>query len=290
MRTCESEVDDPAKARILIAITFYYRAERLQFLCQVLQGLAEFPVELMKVVIITNANDREVLSIRRLCDILLAKEKAYELEPVPSELLERNKFAMTWHHKTLIINPFLEGVEKWTHFICLEDDIKISFRNFCYFMRYRGPLGKHGVIPSFIRVEYNYRDNFLYLVDQVRSTLLEGRPFVRFGDIEFRTVDGPFSAMYMLDRELAAEYAASPAFDISRSESVSGGWGVPERAAMGLCFTNIPQGYRCRVVVPRHVSGMMPDPMSWVFHLPNKYTNELNKAGFGTVRLDQAFE
>src|SRR5262245_49365048 len=121
MRTRESEVDDPGKARILVAITFYYRAERLQFLCRVLQGLAEFSVELMKVAVVTNANDREVLCIRRLCDILMTNEKAYVIEPVPSELLERNRFAMTWHHKTLIIDPFLNDIGKWTHFIYLED-------------------------------------------------------------------------------------------------------------------------------------------------------------------------
>ncbi|TGP14594.1 hypothetical protein, partial [Mesorhizobium sp. M1D.F.Ca.ET.231.01.1.1] len=48
-----------------------------------------------------------------------------------------------------------ENHGRYTHFIYLENDIRLSFLNFCYFVEFREALRGLGLLPSFIRVEYN---------------------------------------------------------------------------------------------------------------------------------------
>jgi hypothetical protein len=43
-------------ARVLVAITFQFRSDRLSFLAEVLQSLAEYPIKAMDVVIVTNTS------------------------------------------------------------------------------------------------------------------------------------------------------------------------------------------------------------------------------------------
>src|SRR5579862_2977077 len=124
---------NPWRARILCAITFHFLPQRLGFLSEVLRSLAEFDVAAIDVSIITNTTDStDTNLLKRLC-----------AESFPGHRAEIRSFGnlthpyeLTWCHKSLIAEQFLDQRYSYTHFLYLEDDIRLSFSNFCYFNEY----------------------------------------------------------------------------------------------------------------------------------------------------------
>ena len=196
---------------------------------------------------------------------------------------------LPWCHKYLISDEFVSENSSYTHFIYVEDDILLSYNNFLYFLYYNTILERYGLIPSFQRVEYNNNDNTLYFLDQIGVSTLSGRESVEVGNYSFVNLDFPYNATYILDRNLAIEYLASPSFDRERSKNVKPDWGIAERAAMGLCFENCPNGFANRYASPVDRKTMTTPCWSWVYHLPNNYTQNKFKP-FGKTRVDQLFD
>lgn len=48
--------------RILVSITFHYRAARLEYLFGVIRALSEYPVEVLDIVVVTNVDNEEKLT------------------------------------------------------------------------------------------------------------------------------------------------------------------------------------------------------------------------------------
>ena len=95
----------------------------------------------------------------------------------------------------------------------------------------------------------------------------------RYGDHIFVNPWSAYTGMYLLDAELAREYAASASFDPETSKNVSN-WEVRERAAMGLAFEAIPEGCTSRLVLPVLAETKLPPICSWIYHLPNNYADD----------------
>ena len=95
---------------------------------------------------------------------------------------------------------------------------------------------------------------------------------VRVGAFAFVALDNPYCALFVLDRALPREYAASDWFHMGASMSVSP-WRTRERAAMGLCWEHPPHGFPVRHVVPVDETAMIVAPCSHVRHLPGNYAN-----------------
>ena len=176
----------------------------------------------------------------------------------------------------------------YTHFVYVEDDILLSYNNFCYFLHYRDALRAHGLIPSFQRVEYNNTDNKLYFLDQVGISSFQARKQIEIEGYTFVNLDFPHIAMYILDRELAVEYSTSRSFDVKRSVEVKPDWRICERASMGVCFENPPAGFSQRYVSPVDRASMTTAPWSWVYHLPNNYAQNRFQP-FAKTRVEQLF-
>jgi hypothetical protein len=280
-------------ARILAAVTFHYRESRLRYLFQVVRALTAYPVEILEVVIITNVDDDMALQqIRDVCAPLFTtfsvrprSKKNLLIESFPKLA---NPWLLPWSHKHLIADRFLNTESTYTHFIYVEDDVLISFDNFCYFIHYREILKEKRLIPSFQRIEYNDADNRLYLLDQIGVTDFSSKVRVDLDGYAFVNLDYPFNAMFILDRELALEYVETPSFDRERSKAVGPGWDVACRAAMGLCFEAPPQGFAARYVSPVDPSTLTTPCWSWVYHLPNNYAKDRLKP-FAKTRTDQQF-
>ena len=278
--------------RILAAITFHYRQARLEHLFSVVRALCAFPVEVMDVVIVTNVDDKSVLSkIGDVCGPLFA---SFPVRPGSKKSLSIESFtkladpwALTWCHKYLIPERFISAPSSYSHFIYLEDDILFSFDNFCYFTRYRETLRNFGLIPSFQRVEYNDFDGAFYLSDQIGVSNFAPSRRVDIDGYSFVNLDYPYNAMFILDRELALEYVASPSFNQEQSKMVTD-WLIAERAAMGLCFENPPEGFRLRHVAPIDPETLVAPYWSWIFHLPNTYVKNQFKP-FAKTRVEHQF-
>lgn len=279
--------------RILVSINFHYSAARLEYLFGVIRALSEYPVEILDIIVVTNVDNEEKLSnIRTLCEPLLealpSRQSSKKTLSFKSVTNLSNPWLLPWSHKPLISEIFMAKESLYTHFIYLEDDILLSFDNFLYFVGFREKLAAHGLIPSFQRIEYNNEDNRLYLLDQVGVSDFEGRRRIEIDGYAFVNLDYPHTAMFILDRALAAEYVSCSSFDRERSVAIRPDWGICERASMGLCFENTPAGFAHRYVSPVNAATRTTPRWSWVYHLANNYSkNELTP--FAKTRADQQF-
>ena len=261
-----------SSASLLVAITFHYVASRLFYLLDVVRALADFPVQRLDVIIVTNTTaPSERNSISDLLAPLLHGGKTVEVLPCPALAHPHD---LAWAHKPLISGRFLAAGSGYTHFIYLEDDTRFGYANFCYFAAFRPKLAPSGLVPSFVRTEFSLRDGRLYSTDFLAPFTPDGGPCVAVDNYRFCAVDFPYCGLFVLDRELAAEHLASAAFRPESSISLAPEWPIRERAAMGLCWTAPPPGFRARYVVPvERNSGVVPG-CCWVAHLPNNYAND----------------
>ena len=279
--------------RILLDITFHYNKSRLQYLFQVVRAFSEFPIESMDIIIVTNVAEEDKLhDIMSLCSPLIAPHPA---RPGSNKTLSVESFPdladpwhLTWCHKHLISGKFLDAKIAYSHYIHVEDDILVSFDNFCYFVRYRDLLRIKRLIPSFHRVEFNSNDNRLYLADQIGVSDFLSRQKVDVDEFAFVNPDYPYNAMFILDRDLALEYVNTRSFDRDRSVDVRPQWGLGERASMGLCFENPAEGFSCRYAIPVNHDTLMMPYWSWVYHIANNYTKNA-RVQFGKTQPNQLF-
>ena len=279
--------------RIFADITFHYKKSRLQYLFQVVRAFSEFPIEAMDIVIVTNtAEEQKLQDITSLCSPLIAPHPA---RPGSNKSLSVESFTdladpwyLTWSHKHLISDRFLDDKFAYSHYIHVEDDILVSFDNFCYFIKYRDLLRGNRLIPSFHRVELNSNDNRLYLVDQIGVSEFPSRQKVDVGEFTFVNPDYPYNAMFILDRDLALEYVNTRSFDRDRSIDVRPQWGLGERACMGLSFENPAEGFSCRYAIPVERDTFIIPYWSWVYHIPNNYTNN-TRVRFGKTQPNHLF-
>lgn len=280
------------QARLLVAITFHYNKQRLKYLFQIVKTLSGFPTAAMDILVLTNATATdEIDSIRRMCGPLVsfAAEcstcfKSLEVRSAPALAHPHN---LPWVQKQIIVDQFVDSRSGYTHYVCLEDDIEFSFANFCYFLKYRQIFYRVGLLPSFLRVEYNFSDDQLYCTDQINVVRMDNRRIVKMDGFWFANMDNPYTGMFILDHDLAREYVASRSFDIETSTEVYR-WGVRERAAMGLCFELVPNGFFSRYVVPINPIELSVPGFAYIYHTSNNYANDPDEP-FGKLLMTRLF-
>jgi hypothetical protein len=273
------------EAHILCAITFHFDSAHLGFLAEVLRSLSAFPVAAMDVVVVTNTlREQDLARLRSLCgDMPSGKNgsiRSYGELDHPHHL--------TWYHKEIISSEFVkDNQNRYSHFIYLEDDILLSFANFCYFMEFREILRPFGLLPAFLRAEYSANLGALVASDAFWSVYVPVQSHIRLNDTVLVNLPNPYNPCFILDLELAEEYVRSPSFDRDASQAVCR-WGVRERAAMGLCLENVPPPFQTRYLVPvSRRTGKLPE-FPRISHLPNNYAND-PRSPLGKGRLDELF-
>jgi hypothetical protein len=270
-------------ARILVAITFHFDAVRLGFLAEVLRSLAEYPVATLDVAIVTNTfAEPELSPLHRMCTEALSGRN-YSIRSF-GDLV--HPYDLAWCHKTIITEEFLQARDdRYTHFIYVEGDIRLSFANFCYFLDFRGRLQSFELLPAFVRMEYSATVGGFVASDAFWPVYVPTQPHVRLGDLVIVNMPNPYNPAFILDRELAKEYAGSRCFDQVASAQVCP-WGVRERAAMGLCLENVPPPFHTRYVVPVSTETGMVLPAARLSHLPNNYADD-PRMPLGKVRINE---
>ena len=273
-------------SHLLVAITFHFVQGRLGYLEKVLQSLASFPVQRRDIVVFTNTTDRTeqkaIHQIFHAAGLVNGHDARLEIAQVLA-----HPYELTWAHKKLISEFFLTPGRPYSHFIYLEDDEQLTFENFAYFLAGREILHPFGLIPGFMRIEWDAGRECQVSVDNIGSINLGIRPLISNSTYAFIEADSPYCGMFILDRELAREYVASRSFDLKHSREVSG-WNVRERAAMGLTFENPPAPFVCRVVIPVSVASRSIPECARLAHLPNSYVSN-SKTPFGKIAMTKLF-
>jgi hypothetical protein len=174
-----------------------------------------------------------------------------------------------------------------TRISSISKNIVFSYVNFCYFVSHRQKLASTGLLPSFLRVEYSAIRQGYVSIDNPHIVNVANLPFHDIGDSIVISVPQPYCACFALDIPLAVEYVNSKSFNMEASKQLCH-WGIRERAAMGLCFEQIPKPFRHRYVVPIVKDTGMPPSWTWVWHMPNTYADNPAET-FGKIRMDELF-
>ena len=275
-----------AEARLLVAISFYFVHRRLCYLEEVLHTLAAFPVKERNIVVFTDTTElAEQETVRQLF------RTAHLVDGHDARLMVETDLAhpydLTWAHKKLITDEFIAPPGRYTHFVYIEDDERLTFENFAYFFLARNILRPFRLVPAFLRAEWSAARDLHVNTDNIAPVKLTNRPFVSAGDYAFVGIDNPYCGAFILDQDLAREYVASRSFDPNRSREVSP-WDVRERAAMGLTFENPPAPFVYRVVVPVSIASRKAPHCAWLAHMPNNYAENANEP-FGKVAMTDLF-
>src|SRR5262249_33229714 len=266
----ERYASNPAICEVLALITHHYVPDRRQWLEEVLQELPNLGARRTHALILTNTADSD--SLTRIRNIALPHIKAnFSTEVLTAPPLVHPHY-LPWAQKPLIVERFLRNDSAFTHIVSLEDDVPFGREGFAYWLQYRPLLAAHGLIPSFMRTEMRPGDPVTYATDATAVNSMGSRQFVRVGAFTFVALDNPYSSVFVLDRVLAREYAASKSFHMDASNSISS-WGTIERAVMGLCWERPPRGFLARWVVPVDEATMSVAPCCHVRHLPGNYAN-----------------
>ncbi|RYG99623.1 MAG: hypothetical protein EON58_03255 [Alphaproteobacteria bacterium] len=258
--------------RIAVFITFAFRRERLHYLFQVLRSLGEFPVTRMDVIVFTNTVDTDAIeSIQAFRANTFDELKSLQIVSVDD--LE-HPFDLTWAHKPYLKQCLRDQQKDFTHFIYMEDDLRFTYSNFQYFVCSEQELRQHGLIPSFVRFEYNQSRATICLSDHMHPQRMAGKKHVDLHGVSFMNSDYPYIAMFVMTRSHAEEHLSNPSFDKEGSAG-SHGWWIAERAAMGITWDNVPTGYTSRYVIGFRDN--LPVPQAYIHHMPDNYTNDYSE-------------
>jgi tetratricopeptide (TPR) repeat protein len=256
---------------IFCTITFHYRPQRLRFLTKVLHSLASFMCNRIDVTIVIN---HEASVFQDYLSLILKEfsSERFSWKIYISPPLS-NPWHLTWAHKQLHVDAFNLRDPSYDVFMYFEDDIGFTWANFTYWCRSLPELKKYGLMPGFFRVEQNQAGQWR-LADSTTSVNLQSEKILTLPDGQsYLSLREPYQAFWILDRELMKEYLDSPSFDLEASAKIIP-WGDAERAAMGLTFENVPEGFISRSVVPLERNCQRLDWCASVHHLPNTYASE----------------
>lgn len=264
----EEGPEEPLLAHLAVCVTFFYVPERLSYLSTVISSY------------IGMANKTDVYIVTNIADTTPIEEALPQLPDnmaikfvIPSNI--GHPYFLTWTHRQVFLEVLASG--KASHFLYSEDDLLFTRSNILFWLRYREPLQKHGLIPSFFRVELHPEKGWVS-TDCTGPVQLHRQPMLtlEMGD-QLICMPNPYQGMYFLDRQLMEEFAASPAMSPD-----FGIWPIREKAAQGLTFVNVPQGFTSRnlALVDPHANGIAQE--SWIHHLPNTYAHDDNSP-FGKI-------
>jgi hypothetical protein len=277
--------------KIFCCITFHYKIERIKYLFDTLLGVSEIKTEKTRICIITNTSIRnELQKIKDIIEVLNTDRIEISIEIFDSLI---NPWFLTWAHKSLMATHYLRN--EYSHFLYLEDDIRVSNSNITYWLEYRETLKLKNLYPSFLRVEVALKSNEWMSTDITRTISLNESNFFYSEDHEVIFVNSPqpYQGMFFYDNELMKEHLLSVtanAKDYGLLEFVDSnpnwpGGGVAERANFALTYHNVPDGYTSRNVLAFQKYYLLIDNRCLVHHTPNNYANNKSDSCFGKIKV-----
>ena len=248
--------------KLAIAVTFFYNEDKFSFLQKIFSQYKHLAKSVDAHIITNSCKEDQHCIIRSLlneADIPIT---------IHCPTLLGHPYLLCWSHLSVFRTLFAED-NSITHFLYVEDDILIRKRNIIYWLEGREMLREYGLIPSFLRYEKKDDDFAKYSTDITFSTLYSKLLHTKAKkDYVFINFHQPYQGLYLLDRELMAEHLNGPS-----SNPDSGIWSIREKAAQGLTYANVPEGFYSRNLVGFDTLKFSVDPECLVHHLPNNYAN-----------------
>lgn len=250
---------------LLICVTFYFNRNRLSLLKEISKHFSSLGKS-VRVFIITNTSINEELD-----EIHSIINKIYvdHCDVVTPNCLG-HPYLLTWCHKSIFKKYYSDPCI--SHFLYIEDDIKITKNNILYWLWSRNILIPSGLVPSFVRYEYKVQSKIKYATDFLDYVNYYYMAKVDYNKTyTFMNLTNAYQACYLMDRELMREHLFGESFDPD-----FGRWDIRARAAAGLTFSNIPKGFASRNVVGVILPGMQIDEDALIHHTADNYVNDIN--------------
>jgi len=256
--------------KLLVAITFHYDDARIQYLKNVCLQIPSLAFD-YRILIVTNEQDKA------LHNNILEQLRCLSNVEIITYPTMGHPYFLTWGHFPIFKNYFLME-HSYTHFMYLEDDIKIAPHNINYWIRARYELLDSGFYPSFVRYEINCGDNTLVATDITKQLKLNQLPQISITpEYVFINSPQPYQGMYLMDRVMLGEFFSSPAHSPD-----FGNWGIRERATQGLTFVKVPKPFLSRNLIGCHLSQKVIDYGALIEHLPGNYAGN-PESPFGKI-------
>ena len=147
----ESGVSQLSKTLQLYVSLVHLNINKSKYLSDILK-FNDLPFHRIVVDVLTNLlNDEDISHVKRYLPVTSEKltinilNDGYENLPSP--------WLMAWVHKRKMWEKFKD--QNFTHFMNIEDDLKITRENIHYWLKARPLLHPFGLYPSFFRMEWN---------------------------------------------------------------------------------------------------------------------------------------
>ena len=277
------EINKFLPEKLAICVTFFYREEKINILKKVCKEFNNLSHNI-DVTIVTNENsEKKIQKLKKDIEEVL---KNFTVHIVQG--LQHPKF-LPWSHLTIMRKKIADN--SFTHFMYLEDDIRVTKENIVYWLNARKALKIYNLIPSFVRTEINFKDKEVYVVDSTKKNNFKKTPkvFSKVKDIAFTNLPFPHQPIYFYDKEVMNEYFNEPSSDpdFALPAARDHYQGIVERLDLMLTYHNIPQGFFHRAVVPVDLKNKIIKSYCLVEHLSNKYANQ--KSQFAVIKVKDLF-
>ncbi len=264
--------------KLAVVICFYFNEKKLNILKKTINEINSYRFN-VDLTLITN----QLLNKQKktLNNFIHPKIRIYEAKEMPDADL------LPWYS----INVMKKKYENKTfsHFLFIEDDILITSQNICYWIYFRKILKKINLIPGFLRYENFKKD--LYAVDYEKKISFNKCPKLRIKNTNITLINPryPYSAMYMMDRDLMKNYLKSKATKIDFSFTnnfLKSKAPIKELLNVSHTFLNIPKGFFNTILIPLDKNKEISN-YCLIEHLDLKYANsrKLKNMGFGKIRI-----
>ena len=137
------EINNLLPQKLAICVTFFYNEEKINILkkvCKEFNNLAHN----IDVTIVTNENsENKINNLKKNIDEVLKNFTVHTAQD-----LQHPKF-LPWSHLVIMRKKIADT--SFTHFLYLEDDIRVRKKNLIYWINARNSLRNYNLIPAFVR-------------------------------------------------------------------------------------------------------------------------------------------
>lgn len=253
-----SKKPTPLVDYLTIAVTCFDSGENTIPLAEISRDWVSLAKRVRVYIVTNNPSNQDVQAF-------VKENSRLDIELVTPNLLG-HPYLLTWIHRELFRRDFEEGLV--SHFLYLEDDIRFDRENLEYFIENEEALRGISLFPGFLRYEVDAAGT-KFASDVLRRESIQLLPRVfKNSRYMFLNLRNPYQGMYIMSRELFAEFVSSDSFTPDE-----GRWGIRERAAAGLTFEKVPQD-----CFSRNFVGYIPDqgfdPRCLIHHVSNRYVKD----------------
>jgi len=266
--------------KIAIVICFYFRRGRLKKLNKNILEIASYNFNTDLTVITNDLKKEDELKLNKILKKKIKKYSIIKFKDLPDENF------LPWHSLSVMRSKIKDS--SYSHFMYLEDDIIVNSKNISYWIYFRKVLKNINLIPNFIRCEI-YKGK-LFSVDNPKKLIKNKNPIIFTENKKFGFINSkyPYSAMYLMDRELLRDFLKSKAIRIDFSFSnrvMKSLYPIKELVNISYAYLDVPKRYHNRLVLP-FVKNTIPE-YSIIRHSDLKYVKHksLNKMGYGTINI-----